>query len=266
MLTLASYIAGHLASRQRRNPQYSLRSFARDIGLNPGTVSAIMQGRRTIPRARLGLVCDRLALSPRQRAVVTKLWCEEASKASVEAPPLTESVEIDETHYQILAEWEHFAVLSLIRTKGFQEDLVWIAKRLGISMARVKVVLSRLESIGFIGRAADGSLIRTAPPLKTSEGVVSAALQAAHKEELTLAGDALTSVSVDLRDISSMTMAMNPSRLLVASELIKKFRDEMAALCDEDDATEVFQLCIQLFPLTKIEKVGECEDARTTGH
>jgi len=256
MSTVAAFIAGQLAARQRRNPQYSLRSFARDLDLNPGTVSAIMLGRRAIPKKRLSLICERLALSPRQRAVVTKLWQQEASHTPPVRAPKSEAVEIHESHFQILAEWEHFAVLSLLRTKNFKPDPSWISKRLGVSAPRILSVIARLESAGFIKRNGNGDLVRTTPPLKTSEGVVSAALRSAHADELTLAANALTSVDVALRDISSMTMAMSPSRMKAAREMIKKFRNELADLCDEDGASEVYQICIQLFPLTKVEIDG----------
>ena len=255
MSTVAAFIAGQLAARQRRNPQYSLRSFARDLGMNPGTVSAIVMGRRSVPKKSFSLICDRLALSPRQRAVMRRLWQKEIAHSAPTNIPAEDSVEISESHYQILAEWEHFAVLSLMRTKGFSANPNWMAKRLGVSVPRIQAVLTRLESSGFIKWNSDGRLIRTTPPLKTSEGIVSAALRAAHAEEMSLAAQALTSVDVALRDISSMTMAMSPSRLSAARELIKNFRNDLAALCDEDGASEVYQLCMQLFPLTKMDGV-----------
>jgi plasmid maintenance system antidote protein VapI len=35
--------------RKNQNPRYSLRAFARDIGLNSGTLSSILKGRRKLP-------------------------------------------------------------------------------------------------------------------------------------------------------------------------------------------------------------------------
>lgn len=262
MSTVASLIARQLASRQRRNPKYTLRSFARDLNLNPGTLSAIMLGRRAIPKARLVDICDRMALAPRQRALFLKLWREEAVQLSSPVDDQTESVEVDELHFQILSEWEHFAFLSLLRTAGFRSDPGWIAGRLGISVPRVLDVLDRLQAAGFVSRSSGGELKRTTPPLKTSEGVASAALRKAHAEELVLAEKALQSVPVDRRNFSSMTMAMNPERMAEAVALITKFRTDLAALCEENQATEVYQICIQIFPLTTTD-FGGAKDGHT---
>ena len=50
--------------RQRRNPRYSLRAFARDLELSPSTLSEILNGRHRPQAATIGKICQRLSLAP----------------------------------------------------------------------------------------------------------------------------------------------------------------------------------------------------------
>ncbi|MEE6249990.1 MAG: hypothetical protein VX583_06285, partial [Bdellovibrionota bacterium] len=45
-----------LSSRQSRNPSYSLRAFANDIGIHPSSLSQILKGNRGLPQSKLNQV------------------------------------------------------------------------------------------------------------------------------------------------------------------------------------------------------------------
>lgn len=254
MKTCADILNEHLAARQRRNPGYSLRAYSRDLKVHPGTLSSVLNGKRTLPVKLAPKIAERLGLTPRvkqqffraieqSRSHLTTLLTETTSK----------TFELDDTHYHILAEWEHYAVLTLMDLKTFKSDVAWIAKRLNISPARVKVVLQRLEEAKLIARNSKDELSPVHMRLATNDSVASAALRAAHGEELDLAKKALAEIPRELRDFTSATMNLHPKHLPSAKEAIKRFRRELTELVEGDDATDVFQLCIQLFPLTDVE-------------
>lgn len=41
----------YLSFKQKENPKYSLRAYASYFGINPGTLSAILSGKRLLPEA-----------------------------------------------------------------------------------------------------------------------------------------------------------------------------------------------------------------------
>jgi transcriptional regulator with XRE-family HTH domain len=57
-------LRAELASRQNRNPNYSLRSFARDLGLSAPRLSDVLRGRYGLSRSAAAAIADRLHLDP----------------------------------------------------------------------------------------------------------------------------------------------------------------------------------------------------------
>jgi plasmid maintenance system antidote protein VapI len=102
-----------LAARRRRNVRYSLRAFARFLGVDHSTLSQILRSRRS--------------LSPR---MVSRL----GRKLGVS------SAFIAEARQQQIAE----AVLRLARTKSFRPNSRWIATRTGLPLDAVNSALDHL--------------------------------------------------------------------------------------------------------------------------
>jgi UV DNA damage repair endonuclease len=48
-------------------------------------------------------------------------------------------------------------------------------------------------------------------------------------------------------------MAIDPKKLSVAKELIRKFQDDLSDLLESGNQTEVYRLSTHLFPLSKLE-------------
>ena len=57
---VADRLRASLESRRQRNPAYSLRAMARDLGLSHSYMSLLLRGRRTPAFARLLSIGDRL--------------------------------------------------------------------------------------------------------------------------------------------------------------------------------------------------------------
>ncbi len=249
------YLWEVLARRQKANPSYSLRAFARDLGIQPPTLSAILKKKRSIPRRYIAQFLDRLELSPEKRRLFIESFS--ASKRgfdpqSVEnASPTVETLN-EELHYQAIAEWEYYAVLSLFETRTFKPQPEWIAQRLNISEARAKVVWQHLLQLGLVQETKDQSFEKVNKRFKTTEDIVSLALQKSHEESTQLALAKLRTTPVTERDYSSVTVAVNPKKINEAKSCIRKFRREMEAILEKGEKTEVYQVSVQFFPLTEI--------------
>jgi len=255
-----SLLEREFAKRSRESAKYSLRSFAKDLCLSPSTLSRVLNGKRQIPRTKVNAVLNNLKLSPKEESVFLESFSlrppTSSNLNSQEAANHSSTLELSEMHYQILAEWEHFAILSLLKIQKYQSSISEIGKKLGISIPQVSAALTRLKAASLV-TFLKNKWSRTPLKLKSSEDVLSRALQKAHREELSIAQTKLQEIEVSMRDFSSITMAIDTSRLDDAKKLIRKFRQEMSALLESDDATEVYQLGIQLYPLTKINHIAE---------
>lgn len=239
-----------LEKRQRKNPAYSLRSLAQALDMKPGTLSNIMAGKRNIPKSKLSDVVARLALPPQKAYKLLqkqKNGLRELSNLKLQEK---DQLVLDESYHRVLSEWEHFAVLSLMETHNFQSEPNWIAIRLGISKLHSEQVLKRLEQVKLISFKKK-TWIRNFESLTTSEDIVSAALQASHKENMEIAIRKLQNVPPAARDYSSITMAINPEKLPEAKALVREFRKKLSAFLEDGERSDVYRLSIELFPLTE---------------
>lgn len=250
----SDFLNSELAKRQRENSHYSLRAFGRDIGIHPSTLSLILKGKRRLPLKNLDQVVQSLELTPIQET----LFRESLYKTKAKLDQIKLSQEylkqyiIDENYYYIIAEWEHYAVLSLIETKNFKSSPAFIAKRFNLTLKRAKDVIKNLMDAELI-ELKNGEYVLKHGPLRTTEDITSKALQSSHLETLDLAKAKLKEVDVELRDFSSSTIAINMNKLTEAKTIIREFRRKLSNLLRDGDKGEVYQLAVQLFPLTDLE-------------
>ncbi len=149
----------------------------------------------------------------------------------------------------MLSSWKHYAVLNLIHVADFKSDPEWIAQRLGLTTQQVLNSLQVLTDLELITRD-DGKIQRTFRRLTTTVDIPSQALRNSLKEDIKKSIEVIDKVNPELRDYSSLTMAINPAHLPKAKKLIEGFQDRVSLLLEEGPKTEVYNLSLQLFPMT----------------
>ncbi len=232
--------------RKAANPRYSLRAFAKTMGLPPGRVSEFLSGKRKPTPEVKSKIAEKLGLNPAQVKALTHSLESAASAESHYSP-------IEEDTFALIAEWYHTAFLSLMETTAFRSDPSWIAQRIGVSVTEVRAMLHRMERLRLI-EIKKGKIRKLAENLKTTTDVPNAALRKSHHESILQAAAAIEEVPTAERDITSMTMAIDPRKLPLAKTIIRDFRYRMAELLEVGTRTEVYNLNIQLVPVTKKEK------------
>jgi uncharacterized protein (TIGR02147 family) len=248
-------IKENLSLRQRSNPHYSLRAYARDLGLHSSTLSQVIKGKRPLPVKDSQQVAAKLNLGPKEKTLfLESLYRTKTSIDEIDISKNDERFIIDESYYSVIAEWEHFAVETLFEIKDFVPSISEISKRLGITENRADIVLNNLKVCGLIIQDENGNLLKAHSKIRTTEDVTSLALKESHLETLEMGKNKLEEVEVEFRDFSSMTIAMNLDRMPEAKSIIREFRQKMMALLRDGDKTDVCQLAIQLYPLTINQK------------
>lgn len=253
------WLDAEFGRRRKKNPRYSLRMLAQRLDLPSGRLSELLSGRRCFTE-RLGIkIANRLALPPEERHRLLSLIRQARSGApfstgsrnSKNADSSFRQLSADAFH--AIAEPHHFAILSLMETDHFSNDVRWMAQRLDLSSVEIRSAIERLERLGLLTEK-NGKLVPTQKQLTTTHDIESAALQRSHKQSLEQAIETLDSVPVELRDITSMTMAIDLKRIPQAKAMIKKFRREVCDLLESGDSkSEVYNINIQLVPITRIQ-------------
>jgi uncharacterized protein (TIGR02147 family) len=242
--------------RKTRNPAFSLRAFAKQIGIPAGRLSQYFSGKRAISEAAARRIAERMSLSPDQeKQFLALIYAERIRKGDSLKNIAGDSAfqEISADSFAVLSDWYYFAILNLLKIKGFRSDPAWIGERLGISTAKAKHAVCRLKRVGLLVEKR-GHLVRVDKPLRTSDGLAFRALRISHEQSLQQAIHRLHEVSLAFRDITSMTMAVDLRRLPEAKKIIKDFRRKLSAFLECGEPTEVYNLNVQLVPVTKLKQ------------
>ena len=229
-----------LADRKAANPAYSLRAFARDLKVNPATLSQTLNRKRKLSLRNAHKIADHLSLSPEE---IKSLFGPNGRAERSEYQYLN----FAEDRFRLVSDWYFLAILSLARIPTSRSDPKWIARRLGISVYEVKAALTRLKRMRLI-KVNRGKLKRTALPLMTGHDISSSAFRKHQKQNLKLAELSIDRDPLSIRENSSVTMAIDPRRINEAKHRILKFKKSLSNYLEKGEPSEVYTLAIQLFP------------------
>lgn len=247
---LVNFLRAELSERAKKNPAYSLRAFAKALKIHPATLSSILNQKRPLSTKTAVKLIRELHLDPiTQKSLLMSAMGQHPTTA--ESKVLESLIPtLNEEMIRAIQGWEHFAILSLMETKGFQSKVTWIANRLGASTGCVMDALKRLETLKLIKKSGlRWTLTRTG--YRTTTDIPSAALRVANREYIEKALYSLENHSVDDRDITGITMAISDKRIREAKRLIQEFRRSLCEFLESGEKNEVYRLNIQLFPIKK---------------
>lgn len=249
-------LAEELTRRQEKNPGYSMRAFAKQLGVSVSTLSEVLNGKRAFSKGSTFRVADRLftCTEKRQSFLLSALGLQFSPEGlNIDLPhPGKGFDEIDVDQFKVISDWYHLAILSLAKTEKNSSDPSWIASRLGITKRDALAAFSRLIRLGLIAVDQDG-FVRCSKPLFVKSKVPSTAIRKYHRENIEKALETLETTPVELRDYSSITMATCPEKIEQARELIRIFREQLSDLMESGDKNTVYTLAVQLFPVCKQE-------------
>lgn len=239
-----------------KNPQFSVRALAQRLEMQPGATNEILKGQRRVSRKIAEKIADKLSLDPSERTDLLKdfpLTLKRNTQGRKARSQDLEVLKLNADQFELIAEWIHFAILSLIRVKDFKSDVGWIANRLGVTDVEARKAILRLQHLNLIHIGENGVITRTPQPIRTTDDIKDLSLQRMHMNDMEMAREKIQSVRVDQRDFTNYTFPANPKTLKRAKEIIRKAQDDLEELMNDDEAKDVYRVCMYLFPLTKLE-------------
>jgi len=235
--------------KKNRNKSYSLRSYARDLKMDPSNLSKMLNYQIEIGSKLREKIGQKLGFD--QEAIES--WLRPATYVkTIDKNYTSHELEV----FQVVAEWQHYAILEYFKLSDASHKPSDIAARLGLKVATVNESLRRLLEVGLLKKNEKGFLLMD----ESSSSVLTTETSKAHREQqhqiLEGAIEALEKTPVDFRSQSSMTMAIDSKKIPEAKELIKNFRRDIGRLLSSSsNLDKIYQLSISLYP-TK-HKQGE---------
>ncbi len=246
------WLCDEFTARCKRNPSYSIRSFSNLLKIDSSSLSKILSGSRKLSPKKLSSYIDIIGADPKKREALLRYASIKSKKNNHIEPAVdAEYRQMTIDAFEVISEWYHYAILELTYVKNFKSLPSWIASKLGVSTDEVKIAIERLTRLGLL-KIINGKYVKSENfTTNFSEGVTSNAHKIFQKKVLEQALDAIDAIPAEEKDITSITMAIDEKKLSDAKKLIKKFRRDLCEFMEDGDQTKVYNLAIQLYPITK---------------
>lgn len=259
-----AFMRDHYTAQKARNTNWSFRFLARRAGFaSSNFLKLVMDGDRNLGAEAVDKVAKALKLDAEESEFFANLVAMNQAATVADRNRAFERVaanrrfraakKLDGPLFEYLTHWYYPAIRELAATSGFSEDPAWIAGQIvpRITPKQAKTALGTLEKLGLLVREASGKLVRGEPSLTTGHEVRSVVIPAYHLQMIERAAKAVVSFSPDERDVSALTVCIQTKTLAELKTRIHRFREEVLDKCDSEKEPErVYQLCIQLFPLS----------------
>lgn len=240
---LTTILIQRFSQIKKKSPSYSLRAFAKKMGMSPGSLSEIMKGKRKITASAADKLALKLELSPLEKRILGIT----SASAGIQ---FDEGVPLDSDAVAIISDWRYFAILNLLLIPESPKDANSISKRLGLNKAMVEDSLSRLKRMKLIEKSGV-NWKRTSSPIVFSGSEAAAAIKNSILNDADLIKDALR-LPPEIRSSTAATFTIDPEKISTLRALLHHFLEkEFLVEAKKTKAKEVYRISIHLFPLTK---------------
>lgn len=250
---------------------FSFRYLAKRAGFtSPNFLKLVIEGQRNLSSESAEKFAQAFKLSKPETEFFIQLVSFNQAKSSTERTECARKMiqskgfqkirPLHQAEYAYYANWYYIPVRELVGFSLFQEDPDWIARTIvpAIDPEQAAQALEDLEALGLIVRGEDGRLRQAQRTVTTANEVSSSAIAQYHKEMLRMAAQSIDAVPREKREISAACVPVSRATAAKIKTMIQDFRSEVLALAGEDqDPETVYQIGIQLFPLSQWDDKGE---------
>ncbi len=234
-----------------RRPSYSLRAFARDLGINPVTLTAVLNKRHGISRK----VAEEIAVKLKFDSDKKQFFCDlvesthartklEKTQARERLKKFRDGFDDKVAEPTMLSHWYYPAVLEIVNNYGSAEKSSQISERLGISETQVDGAIRYLKQAGLVAKQ------RTRRHTKAASTLPSKVIRDWHQQLIELSKKALELQPIEKRKYVSSVFAMEKSRVEEARKWLSRVHQEfLDEFVTSGDADCVYTIAGQLFQL-----------------
>lgn len=249
-----------LIQRQEKNAHYSMRAFARDLEVDPGQLSNVIQGKKNISLVNAAKLARKLTDHPVRAQLFYHSVEFSLAKSDVIKDDLKKKIQrlsslkperdvnIEDEEFETISQWYHLPLiqLGLKQTIGAKDASAY----LGIGLGEAKQALERLARLGFMEKS--GQLFRRLKSLTSTTDIPSLAIRQFHLQMMEKARQALFRQPIQKRYFSSVTLRVPQSRIDEYKKIIDEAEDRLVELSkkyENEKSNEVYHFSSQLFSL-----------------
>jgi uncharacterized protein (TIGR02147 family) len=268
-----SWLKEVFQEKTRANSRYSLRAFAKHLGVSAGGLSQILSRKKRLSIDRAHEFIQRLNLNREQSEVFLTLVEIEQSSSEARKADLYEKLSsfqqknqvfnLTLDQFRLINDWFGFAVWELITDCGAHLSDREIARRLGITTADVEVTIERLLRLELIEPLSGPKRYqRTNDNLLFEAGFSAEALRNYYASIGELAQRAVVAQTSAERVSGAQIFSFDPSQIEEVRKLTDKYLMTLNKLAmSGKKRTEVYQALAHVFRVTELDKSKAKKDS-----
>lgn len=256
-----SFLKDEMLRRQSHNPRYSLRAFARDLGLSASHLAEIFSGKHGLSTTSAKKLVESLKLSDQSSSYFLALVASEhgtnelsKEKARKELSKINSKKQfsIDIDTFRFISDWYHLAILSLAELRNFKSCPKSIARRLGITVVEAEKAIERMIRCGLLAEVKN-KYVPVKKETVTSQ-INAQSIRNFHSQMIQKANDSIFDQPSSERDISARVMTISRSDVPRFRAMMREFRDNVAREAERNgEHDDVYALTMQFFSLSKLK-------------
>lgn len=261
------FLKDKFAALKAADKKFSFRFFARLAGFNShNTLWNVIDGRTNLSEASIEKICTALKLRQDESAHFKNLVMLNQAKTSelrakfsqliLRSKAYRKAHPLKESQLNYYSQWYYVVIREMVNLPNFKEDPKWISENTmpRISERQAEEAIQELLKLGLLGRDGQGKLTQESAIVSTGDEVISALVAGFHREFMKKASESIDRIPRQKRDISSVTFRVSTETAQKIKEKIQNFRRELTAEAAGDPhPNAIYQLNLQLFPVTSIE-------------
>ncbi len=243
------FLERELNQRCKLNESYSLRAFAKSLKTDASLLSKLINGKRVISNKQIDKLGQKLDLNLRE--------IESFKNSNIVNEQDKDIYQLSLDQFDLIVEWQHYAILEMMTLDGFKPDSLWISQNLKIDINEVEKSVERLKKIGLLKVHENGDWEDISQGKSThilDKNITTYAHKQAQKNILNKAIESLDATVIEKRDQTSMMVTTSPKKIAQAKEMLTQFRRQLTTFLEEaEEKTCVYQMSFSLFPILNLE-------------
>lgn len=257
-------------TRQAKNSKYSLRAFARDLSLDPGQLSLVLNGKKNISLLKASELSKVLFGSSRDMLIFFHAVEHELAEGEDVKKLLEKKIQaladshtsritnISEDEFEVISQWYNIPLLELTGIKDHIVTPDFAADYFRISNLEALLGLEALHRLGFVSKKGK-QFVRLKHVTTTTE-IPSLAIKRFHSQMIKQAEKALFQQDLSKRYFSGTTFSVPAGKIDEIKKMIeeheKRIRDYAMTLKNEPNQV-IYQASSQLFSLCSKDFKGD---------
>ncbi len=155
--TIIEKLNSELAKRKKTNSSYSLRAFARDVGINHSLLSRIMASKLEVSSKMVERISENLTFTEEELSEIKKEMTFKKRFSSLSDLTLSEIKALSVEDFKSIQQCYHYAINEITKIDDFFPSCDWLSNRLNLSSSEAQYLFNKLIDLRMIFISDNGN-------------------------------------------------------------------------------------------------------------